>query len=280
MKIDSVDHFLSNFDFERDNIATHISQMIKQNSPELFYETLMKLLKENVESDTIFNLIDFVLYIFQNPNFIPGKQVYILYDMMVSKFELKKLLLYIFKTTRSHHIRVFIINFFFNLEVKDGKEIKRFFDDSERMNIEELIFTDDLLLIQNLIIHKNGTPELKELFKKIIPTSDRYMIWPFIDFFIENIDPTLEDFMNDLEAIDDIVIKDRIEFFKRKKEIYDRMFDENRLQMTEEEQDVIDNNRFDYTTFAMSATSSESGRLKSRLEFDRIVKEMWNKSKL
>jgi hypothetical protein len=213
---------------------------------------------------------NFVSYVINQNKSIPSEGAWLFRDRIFDDTAIKEKIIDKFRLNNNLHQRSVILSAFGTI---DG-----FFDDDHYNSIEDVIFDREPMLIKGYITILNmfyESEEIEVITERILETKNRYLLWGLVDYFGDTLSPVVENYMDQLEKIDDIVVKERLRFLREKIAIRNRMFDEGRIDYSEEELQYLSKNVFPFEKLIAELHRLDKPHY-DVTDLDDITRRLWN----
>jgi hypothetical protein len=270
----SIESFILAFDGDMPETAPYLAALLDKYGTGAFYSQLISLIKarilnrSDIDDDSRWRICGFIYFIHAFASRVPGYDCEKLKKKAIETGEVGELLKESFLRNNDTRFRWYVIVNFFH--------IRGIFSDAQMGEIEGLIFKSEWILVRDYFLARFADLDRRRIVSMAIDTKNRYLVWGIIDCFIEQMNIEFEDHVRALEALNDIVLKERVRYYRVKKDITNKMYDENRLDPTQEERKALGSSIFDFSRFHDFVLASDFEVHYGEMDLDAIVRKMWN----
>jgi len=267
---DTLPSFIVDFNPILYRMASVVGSEFEKNGSDVIYQTTQDLLAAIEEDKHVEGWCNFISYILHQYKSISTKEAWLFRDRISEDTNMKEKIIDKFRSNNNLYQRSLILSSFGTI---DG-----FFDDDHYNAIEDIIFDREPVLIKSYIMILNmfyESEEIEILTERILETKNRYLLWGLVEYFGDTLDPVVEKYMDQLDKIEDIVVKERLRFLKAKIAIRNRMFDEGRIEYSVEENKIVSNNVFPFEKLIVELHRLGKAHYDVS-DLDDITRRLWN----
>jgi hypothetical protein len=266
---DALPSFIADFSPSLPRAGREIASRLETYGWESVYEAMLGVWSAAEDAGHIEGCCRFVSYFLSQQGSIPVESAEEFRERLFDDEELKGKIIAKFRFIDRYRARSAIFNHLFTVE--------DFFDSVRFREIEDVVVESEWLLIKNFLFVASLAleGEMDRVIERVLDSGNRYLLWGTLDYYGETLDATIEDHLDRFEEVEDVVVRERLRYLLMKIEIRNLMYDEGRLDYSDEEAGKLARNLLPFNKFILEMQKTlKDGRCEAAT-LDSVARRMW-----